>query len=97
MQRTSLILTRLGLPSLFLVCIALFGGCSLYRESQANATEQTLVAAGFKARPATTDKQIASLKTLPAYKITPRSIGKKVLYIYPDPKQGILYVGGPAE
>lgn len=72
--------------------LALTCGCSTTRP-----TEDLLKEAGFKPQPATTEKQQAHLKSLPAGKIS--SVHRKgtQYFVYPDVKHNVLYVGQSAD
>lgn len=59
--------------------------------------EDSLAAAGFEARPATTPERQAMLARLPANKLSRRAAGDDMLYVYPDPKAcNCIYVGDQA-
>lgn len=68
-------------------------GCAALNEMQSAQTEQTLSASGFKIVPANTPERQASLAKLKPYQVHRKIKGSSVYYLYPDPKQGILYVG----
>lgn len=86
------------LPVVLVAVTALaLNACALLRQADSGSTEQTLIAAGFQARMADTPAKVAKLETLPPYKVVPRQQGVRVGYVYADPKQSMLYVGGPAE
>lgn len=72
-------------------------GCAAIRESNAGQTEKLLVASGFQARPANTAQKQAALNALTPYKVQMRTRGANVYYVYADPQQNVVYVGGPAE
>ncbi len=59
--------------------------------------EDKLAAAGFEAKPATTPDLQQMMARLPADKLTQRTIGDDVVYVYPDPKLcNCIYVGDQA-
>lgn len=72
-------------------------GCAALNEMQNQQTEQTLSASGFKVLPANTPERQASLATLKPYQINRKIKGGTVYYLYPDPRQGILFKGGQTE
>ncbi len=80
-----------------LVVFSSFTGCSILRETDAPMKEPTLVSAGFVAKPANTAKREADLASLTPYKIQMTNHHGKVLYLYPDPKNKMIYAGGPKE
>lgn len=67
------------------------------RQGEAPSKEKLLVSAGFQAIPAKTAKQQASLASMTPYKIQMRNKGGASYYVYPDPKQNCLYMGGPTQ
>lgn len=73
--------------------LAVFPGCAALNEMQSAQTEQTLSASGFKVVPANTPERAASLAQLKPYQIHRKIKGSTVYYLYPDPKQGVLYLG----
>ncbi len=82
-----------ALVNLTLVCamavLAFVVGCKTSQH-----TENLLVAAGFKMKPATTPEMQEHLKALPSNKVTKVLRDGKTYYVYPDVKQNVLYVGG---
>lgn len=56
-------------------------------------TENMLVAAGFRAKAATTPQQLAHLKSLPAGKVTMVQRNGKVFYVFPDAANRTIYIG----
>ncbi len=70
------------------VLIALAVGCSTTSDK-----ENLLTAAGFKAVPADSPATQAHLQSLPSDKITPVQRNGTLYYVFPDPKQNVLYVG----
>lgn len=86
------------IPALALVLMgATLSSCTLLNEASSGGTEQVLAAAGFQPRPADTPAKQASLAAMKPYQISMHSKGGAVYYTYADPKQGILYIGGPAQ
>jgi hypothetical protein len=86
----------------FLVLLALGGllfstGCTALNQMGSSSDEQLLSAAGFQARPVTTANQTAVFQSLKPYQINIRSRGSELYYVYPDPKQNLVYIGGPAQ
>jgi len=74
-----------------------FSGCAVVNEMGSGATEETLIASGFRARPADTPQKQAILEELPAYQVVPHNFRGRELYVYADPAKDVVYVGGPAE
>lgn len=70
------------------VVMALAFGCSTTGDR-----ENMLTAAGFKEVPADTPARQAHLQSLPSDKITPVQRNGTRYYVFPDPKQNVLYVG----
>ena len=60
-------------------------GCTYFRKEDADKTEATLAAAGFRMKPADTPKREASLAQFPVRKVVSRSHDGKVVYFYADP------------
>ncbi len=81
-------------PLALLSALALIAGCATTETQQ---RENLLTASGFRTKPATTPQQAALLGNLPTDKISPISHHVHVLFVYPDPKKSLLYVGSPAE
>ena len=77
---------------LALALLALFTGCSAIEQQNIASKEKSLVAAGFKVRAVPADKQ-AAFNTLTPYKLQGRVHKGYTVYLYPDPKQNICYVG----
>jgi hypothetical protein len=63
-------------------------GCSSTGEKQ-----NMLSAAGFRAVPADSPERQTHLKSLPRDQITPVRRDGTVYYVFPDPKNNILYMG----
>ncbi|HEY5791776.1 MAG TPA: hypothetical protein VIS74_00665 [Chthoniobacterales bacterium] len=82
-------------PALLLVL--LMSGCSALNEMQAAQTGRTLSASGFRALPANTPERAASLARLKPYQINRKTRSGAVYYLYPDPQQGILFVGDQSQ
>jgi hypothetical protein len=77
--------------------VGLFG-CTYFRKQDADKTEATLAAAGFRMKPADTPKRQAALSQLPVRKLVSRVHDGKVFYFYADPDFcKCLYVGSEAE
>jgi len=73
-------------------------GCTYFRRQDADKTESTLAAAGFRMKPADTPKRQASLATFPVRKIVSRMHDGQVVYFYADPDFcKCLYVGSQQE
>jgi hypothetical protein len=70
------------------VLMGLAVGCA-----STKSKEDMLSAAGFNRVPANTPQRQAHLNSLPADKITPVVRDGITYYTFPDPKQGVLYVG----
>lgn len=93
----------LGLPMkhllvlLTLSAVVLLSGCTLFNQMGSSSDEQLLSAAGFQARPVMTANQQAVFSTLKPYQINTRTKGDTMYYIYPDPKQSLVFIGGPAQ
>lgn len=85
---------KLALPALLLTLF--FSGCAALEQQAVDSKEKSLAAAGFQARPVTADK-LAAFNQLTPYKLQMRVHKGAVLYLFPDPKKNICYVGGPRE
>ena len=96
-MRSNLPFTMISPKSLLLVAVCLLSACTLFREANSGSTEQTLIAAGFQARPADTPSKLARLKSLPPFKVVPVQAEGRLGYVYADPNQSMLYLGSPAE
>jgi hypothetical protein len=70
-------------------------GCTLWNEMGSSSDEQLLIAAGFQARPVQTAQQTAVMNSVDPFKVTMRTSGSRVYYIYADPNKNVVYVGGP--
>ena len=71
-----------------------FSGCTYFRKQEADKTESTLAAAGFRMKPADTLKREAGLAQFPVRKIVARTREGQVVYFYADPDFcKCLYVG----
>lgn len=87
-------------PLFFLPLVALatlLSGCALFNQMDAPSTEQSLVAAGFDVEPANTPQRQAALNSVTPYKLHSVPSGNSMRYLFADPKQNIVYVGGPQE
>jgi hypothetical protein len=68
------------------------------RRKEAYRTEQLLIEAGFRMKPADTPEQLGRLQALPAFKLVKQTKDGRVVYRYADPsKCQCLYVGGSEE
>jgi len=74
---------------------ASFVGCAAIDQSREDQKEKLLAAAGFQARPVTTERQQQLVAALKPYKIQTRSHKGTLVYLYPDPRDKEVYVGGP--
>lgn len=81
-------------PLALATALIVLAGCATTGIQQ---RENLLTASGFRTKPATTPQQVAMLGNLPTDKISPISHHGHVLFVYPDPKRSVLYVGSPAE
>ena len=76
----------------------LFAGCSAMRRKEAPKTEQLLIEAGFRMKPAETPEQLGHLQALPPFKLLKQSKDGRVVYRYADlGKCQCVYVGGVEE
>jgi hypothetical protein len=80
-------------PLALLSVLVVLAGCATLVQQR----ETVLAATGFKTKPATTPQQVAMLGKLPTDRISPISHHGHVLFVYPDPKKNVLYVGSPTE
>jgi hypothetical protein len=80
----------IGIGAIALVALAL--GCASTKN-----TEDMLSAAGFKTVPADTPRRQADMANLPAHKITRTTRDGVAYYVYPDPNNNVLYVGGQSQ
>jgi hypothetical protein len=60
-------------------------GCTYFRKEEADQTEATLAAAGFRMKPADTAKREAGLAMFPARKLVSRVRDGQPTYFYADP------------
>ena len=74
------------------LAIILLAGCATTAP-----TENLLSASGFKTRTATTPAQTQLLASLPPEKVSRVSHHGHLLYVFPDAKQHVLYVGRQTE
>ncbi len=72
--------------------VALAAGCATTQQ-----TEDTLVAAGFKAVTPATPAQTARLQALPPNKVATIRKGGQTYYVFPDAKNNRAYIGGPKQ
>jgi hypothetical protein len=76
---------------LYLALILLLAGCAGHSTQR---TEDMLSAAGFDVKVASTPQQLQHLATLPPYKMIRLQRNGKERYVYADPAQKVIYVGG---
>jgi len=88
---------KIILPLAALAFALVASGCTLWNEMGSSSDEQLLVAAGFQARPVQTAQQTAIMNSVDPFKVTMRTSGSRVYYIYADPNKNVVYVGGPAQ
>jgi hypothetical protein len=83
----------LGGPPLAIILFVatLLPGCAGHNPQ---STEDLLSAAGFNVVIASTPQQLKHLATLPPYKIMRIQRNGKDRYVYADPAQKLIYVGG---
>ena len=77
-----------GLPLVVVLFLASCAGHSTQR------TEDLLSAAGFDVVIASTPQRLQHLATLPPYKMIRMQRNGKERYVYADPAQKVIYVGG---
>lgn len=83
---------RLSLTALAALLAA--AGC----QTTAQSREDTLAAAGFRMKEATTPQQAAEVRNLPQNKLAHVSHNGDMMYVYADAKGcNCIYVGSPAE
>jgi hypothetical protein len=81
-----------GLPLAIILLVAtLLQGCAGHNPQ---STENLLSAAGFNVVIASTPQQLKHLATLPPYKMMRIQRNGKDRYVYADPAQKLIYVGG---
>lgn len=85
------------LASSALLLAVFFTGCTALNEMGSGSDEQLLVAAGFQPRPVQTAQQAAVMNAVTPYKVTMRTKGSSVYYIYAAPNKNLVYVGGPVQ
>lgn len=78
-----------SLKMICLIALAAFAASCTSPEGK----ENMLVAAGFRAKAATTPQQLAHLKSLPAGKVTMVQRNGKVFYVFPDAANRTIYIG----
>ena len=76
---------------LYLALVLFLAGCAGHTTQR---TEDMLSAAGFDVKVASTPKQLQHLATLPPYKMIRLQRNGKERYVYADPAQKVIYVGG---
>jgi hypothetical protein len=90
--------TAKTLGTILLVAALPLGGCTTLRAHEARSTEQLLAAAGFRAAPAETPEQLASLRSMPSRVLLTQPKDGHFVYSYADPDNcGCIYEGGPEE
>jgi hypothetical protein len=86
------------IPPLKTTLLALAGaaliGCAAMESS---SDENLMAAAGFRPQTPSSAKQQTVFAALPSYKVQRLNQGGQWVYLYKDPKQGVVYVGGPNE
>ncbi|CAN5589546.1 hypothetical protein BH09VER1_BH09VER1_40850 [soil metagenome] len=80
------------LPTLALALLALFTGCAAIQQQNVASKEKSLVAAGFQLHAVPADKQ-AAFASLTPYKLQSRVHKGYTVYLFPDPKNNICYIG----
>ena len=87
-------MTMLFTAAAFAVAGAAAAPASAASTKSIDRFEDSLAAAGFEAKPATTPDQQAMMARLPADKLSRRVVGDNIVYVYPDPKAcNCIYVG----
>jgi len=79
------------------VALATLSSCAFLNQMDSSSNEQLLAAAGFEPRPADTPEKAAALAAMKPYQVNMHTKGGSVYYTYADPKQKLLYVGGPKQ
>ena len=82
------------IAAIFILLLAGLAGCASY---DAQNKESLLIAAGFKTRTPSTDKQQAMFSRMTPYKLERRIRNGKVLYAYADKDKNVAYIGGENE
>jgi hypothetical protein len=82
------------IAAILLLLLAGLAGCASY---DAQNKESLLIAAGFKSRTPSTDKQQAMFNRMTPYKLERRIRNGKVLYAYADKDKNVVYIGGENE
>ncbi len=72
-------------------------GCSMFGRKRAMTTVETLEAAGFQTRTATTPTRVAMMRSLPANRLVPVRAGERLGYVYADPGTSTFLVGSPRD
>ncbi|MHB2169108.1 hypothetical protein [Alsobacter sp. R-9] len=81
---------------LSLLALSALTGCQTSPQSAATGQGNLLLDAGFVARPASTPKNVALMKGLPANKFVKQTVNGTVTYLYADPLVcKCVYVGTP--
>jgi len=84
---------KIKLAALAIAAAALVGCAAM----ESGNNEALMGAAGFQTRTPETPKQQQIYSGMPDYKIQRMNLNGKWLYLYKDPKQGVVYVGGDKE
>ena len=71
-----------------------FASCSTYNKEESRSTEELLVLADFQRKPLTASQQKAFENSVTPYKVQKQSNGSNLRYVYWDPKNQVMYVGG---
>jgi hypothetical protein len=84
--------------AVFVGLALLLGGCAAMQRKEAPKTEQLLIEAGFRVKPADTPEHLGHLQALPPFKLVKQTKNGRVVYRYVDPgKCQCVYVGGSEE
>ena len=76
------------------VATIFFAGCAAM---DAGDTESSLSAAGFRERMPLTNRQQEIYAEMPDYKIQTMTVAGQPVYLYKDPKKGVVFYGGQRE
>ena len=77
-----------------LLLLASLTGCASY---EAQNKESLLIAAGFRTRTPTTEKQLVMFNRMTPYRLERRVRNGKVLYAFADKQNNVVYLGGENE
>lgn len=78
----------------FLLPVLLLASCASMGSSN---TKRLLSASGFQPRTPQNGEQQKIFEQMEPYKLYSKEVNGKMLYAYKDPKEGRVYIGGPAE